>query len=289
MSMHWRLLRTPPSRGAWNMALDEALLEAVAAGRSAPLLRLYRWQPATVTLGYAQRGADVVNLAACRELGLDVVRRCTGGRAVLHEHEATYAVIAPERGGPFPGGILANYGVIAGVLGDALRAIGLTVSEQAARSPAKSTDAVEQSACFTAPASFEQVCHGCKVTGSAQKRFDGAFLQHGSIPVDLDPARLFRALDTRGTQPAAEGGRRLAASVGWVNRWLEPAVTIEAVEEALLGAFAARLGLTLVEDQPSGEELARCAELLANRYDLPCWNLQGLEPPGGSPAKEWKR
>lgn len=282
----WRLLRSGPAPAAWNMALDEALLEAVAAGRSGPVLRLYRWQPAAVTLGYAQRGAEVVNLDACRKLGLDVVRRCTGGRAVLHEHEVTYAVIAPERGGPFPGGILANYGVIARVLGNTLRALGLPVSEQPQRSAAKGASACERSACFTAPASFEQVCHGCKVSGSAQKRLGGAFLQHGSLPVDLDPARLFLALDTRGELSPAEGGARLAASVGWINRWRAEPATVAAVEAQLLAGFAADLAISLQEESPRADELARADTLLRTRYATPAWTRAGLTAAGSAPTKE---
>lgn len=279
MTQTWRLLRTPKARGAWNMALDEALLESVASGRSGPILRLYGWQPATVTLGYAQRGSDVVNLAACRALGLDVVRRCTGGRAVLHDEEVTYAVIAPERGGGFPGGILANYGVIAGILGTALRSLELDVTEQAQRSSGKGEEGFERSACFTAPASFEQVCAGRKVTGSAQKRLGGAFLQHGSIPLDLDPVRLFTALDTRGELSPTAGGERLAASVGWVNRWLAQPASIPRLEAALIAAFAAGLPVDPIEDRPRREELRRAAELLTSRYDTPAWTLRGLEGP----------
>ena len=125
MHQDWRLIRSPALPGAMNMAFDEALLESVAAGRSGPVLRLYRWDPPAVSLGYGQ-SLQRVNLPACRELGLDVVRRLTGGRAVLHHREVTYAVIAPERTAFFPGGVLDNYRVIAGVLLQALQTLGLT-------------------------------------------------------------------------------------------------------------------------------------------------------------------
>src|SRR5512137_1406754 len=90
----WRLIRSGALPGAMNMALDDALLHAVADGASPPILRLYRWRPATLTVGYAQSLDAGVDLEACRAAGVEVIRRPTGGRAVLHDREVTYAVIA---------------------------------------------------------------------------------------------------------------------------------------------------------------------------------------------------
>ena len=121
----WRRIVSGPLGGAANMALDEALFRSVQAGISPPVLRLYRWQPATVTLGYAQRGEAQVNWAACRSLGIDVVRRLTGGRAVLHDREVTYAVIASDRQELFGGRVLDNYRVSAHLLQHCLEQLGL--------------------------------------------------------------------------------------------------------------------------------------------------------------------
>ncbi|RME32846.1 MAG: lipoate--protein ligase family protein, partial [Deltaproteobacteria bacterium] len=192
----WRLIRTGFCSGAWNMALDQALLEAVAEGASGPILRLYRWRPATVTLGYAQRGQGVVNLEACQRRGFDVVRRCTGGRAVLHDREVTYAVIAPTGDGLFPHSVLASYRLIAEALADVYRGLGLEVILADQRHPGVHDDAAGRSACFTAPGQYELLYRGCKLAGCAQKRIPGAFLQHGSLPVDLDLEALYDALDT---------------------------------------------------------------------------------------------
>jgi len=269
----WRLIRSGAMSGARNMALDEALLESVAAGTSPPLLRLYRWQPATVTLGYAQAAGAAVNLQACRELGLDVVRRVTGGRAVLHEREVTYAVVSPERSALFPGGILENYRVIARALQQTLDSFGLKTLLAAGRSRGKGEGGAQQSACFTAPATHELLCAGCKVTGSAQKRQGTAFLQHGSIPVDLDPVRLFCALDTAGRLSPEQGGAELARSVGWLNRYLPQPVAIDAVEERLLEVSARLWGVRLVTDAPTAQEEARAEELLAEKYGHLDWTL----------------
>jgi len=276
MTTSWRLIRSGFLGGAENMAVDEALLEAVARGLSGPVLRIYRWSPSTVTLGYSQRGSDVVNLEACRDLGLDVVRRCTGGRAVLHEHEVTYAVISPDRSGIFPGGILGNYKVIAGVLRRTLETFGVETEMAKARSHGSGGEGAQQSACFTAPSSHELLYRGCKMTGSAQKRHGSAFLQHGSIPVDLDLERLFTALDTRRDIAAAAGGRLLGRSIGWLNRWLERPLTVSEVEDRLVAACSECWGIRFIESELSAEEKERAGVLQEGKYADAAWNLQGV-------------
>lgn len=269
----WRLIRSGPLSGACNMALDEALLESVAAGRSLPVLRLYGWSPPAVTLGYFQRIEAAVNLEACRSLGLDVVRRITGGRAVLHDREVTYSVISPERSALFPGGILENYRMIARVLQQTLDSFGLTTLLASGRSRSCGSSGPQQSACFTAPATYELLHAGCKVTGSAQKRQGDAFLQHGSIPVELDPERLFRALDTEQRLSPQAGGQLLARSVGWLNRWLPKPVTVAEVEERLLACVIRGWDACLIEDRPAAAEQERAAQLAAEKYGHPAWTL----------------
>lgn len=269
----WRLIRSGPATGAGNMALDEALLESVAAGRSLPVLRFYGWSPPTVTLGYFQRIEAAVNLEACHSMGFDVVRRITGGRAVLHDREVTYSVISPERSALFPGGILENYRVIARVLQQALDAFGLETALASGRSRGCGDSAAQKSACFTAPATYELLFAGCKMTGSAQKRQGDAFLQHGSIPVELDPVSLFRALDTDHRLSPQAGGQLLARSVGCLNRWLPQPATIAEVEERLLACFARLWDICLVEDVPAAAEQARAEQLAAEKYDNSAWTL----------------
>lgn len=272
----WRLIRQGAAPAAFNMALDQALLEAVADGCSGPVLRLYRWRPAAISLGYAQRGPRVVNLAACGQLGLDVVRRCSGGRAVLHDREMTYAVIAPESCPAFPGGVVASYRVIATILRETLSGLGLESELSLGRHAGRKGDDARASACFTAPATTELVHAGCKLTGGAQKRQKGAFLQHGSVPVDLDPQLLFRALDTSGRLSSTKGGALLATSVGWLNRWLPRPVGVSRLEDSFLAEFAHTIGAPLEPSLPTVGELARASELVRTRYGNPAWNLAGI-------------
>lgn len=261
----WRYINSGPRDGAWNMALDAVLFESVVRGESPPILRLYNWHPPTVTLGYGQRDAEAVDLDYCRRAGLDVVRRPTGGRAVLHDREVTYAIIAPEGMDDFSGGILDNYRAISEILRDTIRSFGLPAELVTGRAGTAQKAGVDRSVCFTAPSSYELVVDGCKVAGSAQKRGQGAFLQHGSIPLEMDIEKLLRALSP-GRSHSAQGVERLSRSVGWLNRYASDTLTVRQVEDRLVECFIARLGCRLVEDSPTKAEESQARGLAAGRF-----------------------
>jgi lipoyl(octanoyl) transferase len=277
MRAEWRLIWSGALTGAENMAQDEALLESVVAGQSGPVLRIYRWAPATVTLGYGQRGGEVVNLDACRNLGLDVVRRCTGGRAVLHDQELTYAVVSRDVSTVFPGGILKNYRVIAQVLQQTMEYLGLDVTLAPDRSRGLGGGGAENSACFTAPGQFELLYKGCKLAGCAQKRLGDSFLQHGSVPLHIELDKLYLALNNNPDAGVDAGVSMLAKHVGWINRWLAAPVTIDRLEQIFVQQFRALLGVDFFEDQLSDQEQERSAELIRQRYSHPHWTLRGLQ------------
>lgn len=272
MMRDWRLIRTPAASGAWNMAVDEVLLENVAAGTSPPVLRLYRWQPATVSLGYGQRGPGQVNLVACRRYGIDVVRRITGGRAVLHDREMTYAVVSPQKGDVFPGGILENYQVIAQPLLALFRKIGIEGCLVPGRQRFGSRPA-ESSVCFAMPSSYEIVYDGHKLTGGAQKHQGTAFLQHGSVPLELDLGILWDVLHPDDPARRLTGMRYLEKNVGWINRWCRPPLDIDTLESLFIGIFSDTLNLQLTPGELTSEELARAQELMARRSLRDVWNV----------------
>lgn len=271
----WRLIRSDYLRGAMNMALDDALLHAVAEEASHPILRLYRWQPPALSLGYAQSARTGVDLPACREAGIDVVRRPTGGRAVLHDHEVTYAIVAPT-GGCFGSSVTQCYQVIGGVLKEMLQRLGLP----AELVPGQVRGQQGRAVCFTAPAQYELVIDGCKVAGCAQKRRQAAFLQHGSVPVDLDLDLLQRIM------PAATGEDQdsRAKVIGWLNRFSVRPLTVEAVEEVLITSFAAVLGIHFEESAPTEKETRVAERLCAEWYGNSQWTLGGPGWRGLSPG-----
>ncbi len=176
----WRLLITSPARGSWNMAVDEAILEETGRGSSLPTLRLFAWEPPCLSLGYAQPIEDV-DLDRLHERGWDLVRRPTGGRAVLHTDELTYSVIAPLNEPRVAGTLLESYQRLAKALVEALHLLVLPVQvqEQAVVPAAQTTNPV----CFEVPSAFEITVDGKKLIGSAQARRKEGVLQHGSLPL----------------------------------------------------------------------------------------------------------
>jgi lipoate-protein ligase A len=188
-SASFRLLLTPPASGAWNMAVDQAILAAVSRGEAPPTLRLYAWSPPCLSLGRHQpaEDADTARLAA---RGWEIVRRPTGGRAILHTDELTYAFIAPAGHPLMRGGVLPGYRSIAVGLLEALRLLGIAARMEDERPPEKHPAAV----CFEVPSSYEITVRGRKLIGSAQVRREGAVLQHGSLPLWGDLGRIADAL-----------------------------------------------------------------------------------------------
>jgi lipoyl(octanoyl) transferase len=177
----WRFFESGPRSGAYNMALDEAAARRMQDGTGEPLLRLYRWTPWAISLGHHQSTADI-DLSRCRADGIDVVRRPTGGRAILHAEELTYAVVMPAG----RKSILQVYNEISEALVCGLRDFGVEVALQ--RSQPNFTEAYRHASsipCFTSSARYEIEWNGRKLVGSAQRRFGegeiDTVLQHGSI------------------------------------------------------------------------------------------------------------
>lgn len=264
----WRLIRSGFQTGAMNMALDEALLHAVANGASGPVLRFYRWRPATVTLGYAQSVSRDIDLEICRRAGLDVVRRSTGGRAVLHDNEVTYSVIAPSVSGLFGSSVLDSYRVISDVLQNALQRLGLQAQLVSGR-PRSGQQEVSKAVCFSAPSQYELVIDDRKIVGSAQKRHGQAFLQHGSIPLEMDLKLLGKVLKT--AQNAELAGP--LDKVGWLNKWAAQPLTVAEVEVCIIAEFSKVVGFPLHDSVPTDDELDHAEKLRHEKYARPEWTM----------------
>ncbi len=272
MTNTWRLLTHPPALGAWNMAVDEAILESAGHGDSPPTLRLYAWAPACLSLGYAQNAADVDH-AALAQAGYVLVRRPTGGRAVLHTDELTYSIIAPLKEPIVAGTILESYSRLSKALLKALELLGLPAradKEYLDPGQAKTNGPV----CFEVPSNYEITAAGKKLIGSAQARRLGGVLQHGSLPLFGDLTRITRVLcypDESARQQAAE-------------RLLEHATTIESVlgysldwdttAHAFARAFQTTFNIELVPGELSPTEQQRAAELIAEKYANPEWLMR---------------
>ncbi len=176
----WRFLDTGKGSAIFNMACDEVLLDSVENGESPPVLRLYQWEPAAISIGFAETPETLLDLGKCREEGVDVVRRLSGGRSVFHDRELTYSLIAPVDD-PHFGGTLANsHEAVAEVICRGLQALGVDAVVQR---PVKRIDSAHSVAkpCFMSISRSEISVGDRKLVGSAQRRYKQAFLQHGSI------------------------------------------------------------------------------------------------------------
>lgn len=239
----WRVIVDGRASGPFNMGVDEALMETARA-RGEATLRLYRWDGPWLSLGYGQR-LSAARAAACARAGVGVVHRATGGLAVLHGADLTYAVAAPEAA--LPAGLRGSYELVADALCAAFERLGVAIE----RSPADADGAAAARRggfdCFAEPAPDELLAGGRKLAGSAQRRAGGAVLQHGSIRLAPDPPEAAAAV---GLDPAR------ATSLAELRGNPEA----EAVEAAFVAGFAAALaplGVSLVPGALSPLEVER--------------------------------
>jgi lipoyl(octanoyl) transferase len=265
----WRLLRHPPAQGAWNMAVDEAILEAATAGISSPTLRLYAWEPACLSLGLAQPARDA-DLAALTRHGWNLVRRPTGGRAILHTDELTYAVIAPVHEPLVSGGVLESYNRIAQALLRALEQLALPArADHRYDLPAGSER--KGPVCFEVPSNYEITVEGKKLIGSAQARRKEGVLQHGTLPLMGDLARITEALVYPDEMARNEGRRRLLEHALTVETALGRRVSWGEAAAAFASAFEDVCGLKLLPGELTPSEIRRAETLASEKYGHPSW------------------
>ncbi|MDA0999600.1 MAG: biotin/lipoate A/B protein ligase family protein [bacterium] len=264
-----RFLDTGAAPGAWNMAVDEVLYTACqrALAEGAPpekapfVFRLYAWSPAALTLGRGQRAARDVHLEKLKEEGVDLCRRLTGGRAVLHDRELTYSVTGPAA--LLGEDVRQSYCRLSEGLAAGLRKLGAPAEIAPPLVPAYAA----QPSCFATTSVHEIAVGGKKVVGSAQCRGGGAILQHGSILLRSPEERLARLLRARsGTAPPTGFATGLSDVLGREVGYEEAAAAVRAgMEEALGGPF--------VDVPLTPEEQSRTDALAQSRYASAAWTL----------------
>jgi len=249
----WRYLDSGPQPGALNMATDEAMLEAHLRGETPPTLRVYTWRPPAISLGRFQDAEASVDLEACRRMGVDVVRRPTGGRAILHtEDEVTFSIVVSERR-LGTRGVMESYRSLASSFVAALRLLGVE-SRLVERSAGGRQPQAHDPACFAVKARCDLVLGSQKILGSAQLHREGVILQQNSLPLRIpleDWARLFRR---RPVAPAAVGLRDAAGT----------ALSYQQVADALRAGLEEVFGVRLVDGALSAGESAQATLLEAS-------------------------
>ena len=265
--MNWRLLITPPAHGAWNMAVDESILEHIGRNESAPTLRLYAWDPACLSLGHAQPFSDV-DITRLKQHGWEVVRRATGGRAILHIDELTYSVIAPSNEPRVEGSVLESYNRLAQALLFAVKELDIPVEMKEGKA---NENATPNPVCFEVPSTYEITVNGKKLIGSAQARKKEGVLQHGSLPLTGDLTRICQALVFESESAREEASKRLLERATTVESALGVEISWEKAKQAFIHAFEAQLGLSFESGELSESESRRAEELVKEKYAHPSW------------------
>ncbi|MCY3836126.1 MAG: lipoate--protein ligase family protein [Anaerolineaceae bacterium] len=274
----WRLIIDSAHGGAANMARDEALRESVRANAAkmaaaTPILRLYGWQPPCLSLGYGQR-ARLVDDERCRARGWQVVRRPSGGGALLHADELTYCLLLPPGHPLQQGDILSSYARLRRGLVAGLARLGVCADAAPADAVAVESAAPNRSEaiCYLQPAAQEITVGGRKLIGSAQLRRRGVLLQHGSLPLAADLTAIADALHFNAEAErtvAKEELRRGACSLGEILGGSLPSWSEAAA--ALAAGFAAVFGIRWDERPFSAAEETRAREWAETRYATAAW------------------
>jgi lipoate-protein ligase A len=268
-----RLLSHEAMKGSLNMAVDEAILRSAIRGETGPTLRFYQWKPACLSLGYFQDVKKEVDLEALPSQGVDLVRRLTGGKAVLHDDELTYSVVVPEV--MLPGTVLETYRRISQALVEGLRLMGVPATIAALERGVTSRDPrFRQAACFSAPSWFEILWDGKKLIGSAQNRKGGMILQHGSIPFTFDAAKLVRCIRTTSPEHALRAESMLKRKAAGVSEALGRAVERRELEDHLKAGFVEALGWELESGNLTPNEEAEARSLAEAKYRNDAWTME---------------
>lgn len=265
----WRLIVDGEADGATNMAVDEAILSAVIEGASPPTLRFFAWSPPCLSLGRNQPLADV-DLKACHAAGVDVVRRATGGRAILHTDELTYSVALLQTDPRATGDILTSYRCLSQGLLAGLRHLGVEAAQAAGQRKAHPGPTA---VCFEAPSNYEITVGGRKLVGSAQWRMRGGVLQHGTLPLRGDITRIVTYLTFSGAERETQQ-RALRARATTLEKALARRVPFAKAAQAMADGFAQALDVTPVPGALTAHEHAMAAELRHNRYAASDWTAR---------------
>lgn len=262
----WRLIDNSPKKAPLNMAIDEAIAEAVKKGLAPPTLRFYSWTSPAVSIGYFQKIEDI-DQEKCLIKNYDIVRRPTGGRAILHDRELTYSVIAPTNNPLLSKNILSTYRTLHKGLMAGLKKLGL-MAEMVSRRDKKR---IRSSACFFSPSIYELTVGGKKIVGSAQRRWQKVILQQGSILLDFDIKELFAVLSNRNKEALIE---KAAQKMTSINKELGKTVEIDSVKKAVIDGFEEVLRIKLQLERLTDYETAMAFRLCCEKYSNRDWNYQ---------------
>lgn len=247
-----RLLRTGYKTAAMNMAIDESVLIRVSKGLSRPTLRFYGWKPSAVSIGYFQGMEDEVDIKRCKALGIDVIRRITGGGAVFHDKEVTYSLITKEDTLYISKNIIDSYKQICQGIIDGLKILGIYAK--------------------FVPLN-DIVVHGKKLSGNAQTRKKHCILQHGTLLIGVNIDKMFSLLKVPSEKIRDKLISNVKQRVTSIEQELNKKVSFEEVCEALEEGFKKGLNLTMKPSKLTSSEITMAKKLAYEKYSKNKWNF----------------
>jgi len=281
--MEWRLIKDSYHTGFMNMAIDEAIMIAHREGLVPPTIRFYQWSPAAVSLGYFQDLEKEIDVDVCQDMGIDIVRRPTGGKAVLHDKELTYSFVIRESHPLVNDSILETYKKISGGMIRGLSYLGITAELVPLREKLKSALSGNEvkskishsdikSICFSVPSQYEVQVEDKKIVGSAQVRKKEIVLQHGSLLIELEKDKLFSVFNF----PSAQIRERLITrfKATSLEEILKKKINFSELSEILPRGFEEEFGVKLTEAKLTEQEEKISKDLLENKYSTYEWNYE---------------
>lgn len=265
MTDAWRFIDTGPCGAAYNMALDEAIAIAVRKDSVPPTLRLYRWDVPSVSIGCFQKTSDV-DVEYCIEKHFPIVRRPTGGRAILHTNELTYSFSVKTTSEPFSRGLFDSYKRISSAFAHALSKFGLPPELKLQRETRRSPRHVKNPLCFQSTSYGEISVSNNKVVGSAQKRWTDGLLQQGSIPYSIDKEEMFKVFRLESGQMSGK------LIIGLKD--IFPELNPDDFKNVIRISFEETFNVRLIPSSPSREEVSLAKELETQKYLSHEWNFK---------------
>ncbi|WP_075618065.1 lipoate--protein ligase family protein [Paenisporosarcina indica] len=272
----WYFINSGACSPSFNMALDETLLDWHSEGILPPILRFYGWNPPTLSIGYFQNVDKEINMEEVKKHNLGFVRRPTGGRGVLHEHELTYSIIVSENYPNMPVTVTEAYRVLSEGLLIGFQNLGLDAYFSVPDTAEKKNDLKnpKSAVCFDAPSWYELVVEGKKVAGSAQTRQKGVILQHGAILLDLDEDKLVSLFKYSSDAVKDRVCKGLPSKAVAINRLRDTPVTIEECVKAFKEGFKAGLDIDLQPYSLTIDQLEYVHALETKRYANDEWTYR---------------